>query len=239
MIRPKTQVRNVGARKSLKLTPENPLFRKRCKEIESVTATATQPANTPQKSVTSVSSGSTTMQARTRVKASSLWGFTAEASMASICSVTFMDPSSAPMPAPTRPATTSPVTIGPISWMIENTMAPGSMDFAPKCTRLLRVSRARTVPIAAPARATSGNDFDPISSNCRKISRNSSGFVTAAHSTLQEKLPRSPNHSIEWLIVAQDEVEVDSIIDEPTVADFNLPRPPQPTIQRHRTQSGT
>src|ERR1700686_1526848 len=134
--------------------------------------------------------------------------------MASICSVTFIEPSSAPMPAPTRPATTNPVTIGPISWMIENTMAAGSMDFAPKRARLLRLSSARTVPMAAPARATSGNDFDPISSNCRMISRSSNGLVTAAQITFQEKLPRSPNHSSERLIIVPVEVEVDSIFDK-------------------------
>jgi hypothetical protein len=135
--------------------------------------------------------------------------------MASICSVTFIEPSSAPMPAPTRPLTTNPVTIGPISWMIEYRMAAGSMDFAPKCSRLLRLSSARTVPTAAPARATRGSDFDPISSNCRMISRISNGLVTAAHITFQEKFPRSPNHSSERLIVIPVEVEVDSINDEP------------------------
>src|ERR1700733_12763378 len=93
-------------------------------------------------------------------------------------------------------------------------MAAGSMDFAPKRTRLLRLSSARTVPMAAPARATSGNDFDPISSNCRKISRNSNGLVTAAQITFQEKLPRSPNHSIERLTIVPDEIEVASIFDK-------------------------
>ena len=33
--------------------------------------------------------------------------------------VTFMDASSAPIPAPTRPHTTSPVMMGPISWIVE------------------------------------------------------------------------------------------------------------------------
>src|ERR1700691_6389912 len=98
--------------------------------------------------------------------------------------------------------------------MIENTIAAGSMDFAPKRSRLLRLSSARTVPKAAPARAPSGNDFDPISSNCRKISRSSNGLVTAAQITFQEKLPRSPNHSIERLTIVPDEIEVASIFDK-------------------------
>src|SRR5208283_4966321 len=52
-----------------------------------------------------------------------------------------------------------------------------------------------TTPVAAPANATSGSDFDPISSSCRNSSRNSNGGVTAARTTRQKKMPRSPNHS--------------------------------------------
>src|ERR1700691_3698335 len=52
MIRPKTEVLNVGARKSLKATPEKPLFKKRCREIGSVNVTAIHPPHNPQKSVT-------------------------------------------------------------------------------------------------------------------------------------------------------------------------------------------
>src|ERR1700680_2379359 len=221
MIRPKKQVLNVGARKSLKCTPVNPLSKKRCSEIGSARVSATHPANMLQASATSVRSGKTRMHARMRVTANSLYGFTAEASMASICSVTFIEPSSAPMPAPTRPLTTNPVMTGPISWTIENRMALGSIDFAPKRTRLLRVSSARTVPTAAPAKATRGSDFDPISSNCRMISRSSNGLVTAAHITFQEKLPRSPSHSSERLIVIPVEVEIDSINDEPYAPVFH------------------
>ena len=44
MIRPKTQVLNVGARKSLKFTPERPLLKNRCKEIGSARVSATHPA---------------------------------------------------------------------------------------------------------------------------------------------------------------------------------------------------
>src|SRR5580700_10101820 len=51
------------------------------------------------------------------------------------------------------------------------------------------------MPVAAPAKATSGRDFDPISSSCRNSSRNSNGGVTAARTTRQKNIPRSPNHS--------------------------------------------
>lgn len=53
----------------------------------------------------------------------------------------------------------------------------------------------RTVPIAVPAKATNGRDFDPTSSSCRMNSRHSYGGVTAAFRTCQEKSPRLPNHS--------------------------------------------
>ena len=76
---------------------------------------ASQPVMMPQKSAARVSSGIMRMQATMRVKASSLYAFTPEASIASICSVTLMEPSSAPMPAPTRPQTTRAVMTGPVS----------------------------------------------------------------------------------------------------------------------------
>jgi len=66
------------------------------------------------------------MHASTRVLTRKRKGSTADASMASICSVTFMDPSSAPMPAPTRPLTIIPVITGPLSLRIENTITAGS-----------------------------------------------------------------------------------------------------------------
>src|ERR1035441_5619193 len=52
-----------------------------------------------------------------------------------------------------------------------------------------------TTPIAAPAKATRGNDLDPTSSSWRINSRHSYGGVTVALNTCQEKMPRLPNHS--------------------------------------------
>src|SRR5271165_544870 len=74
-------------------------------------------------------------------------------------------------------------------------MAAGSSDLAPNRVRLKRASSESTTPVAAPAKATSGRDLDPISSSCRKSSRNSNGGVTAARTTRQKNTPRSPNHS--------------------------------------------
>ena len=122
-----------------------------------------------------VSRGSITMQASTRVATRNLNGSIAEASIASICSVTLIEPSWAPMPAPTLPLTIKPVMIGPLSLTRENTITAGRKDLAPKRTRLSRVCNDITTPVAAPAKAINGSDFDPISSHWRRNSRNSYG----------------------------------------------------------------
>src|SRR5271154_2101679 len=77
-----------------------------------------------------------------------------------------------------------------------------------------------TTPVAAPAKATSGRDFDPISSSCRNNSRNSNGGVTAARTTRQKNIPRSPNHSRKLPIGPGVETEVGTVddagaVDEP------------------------
>src|SRR5438045_821566 len=96
--------------------------------MESEKVFATQPMKMPQKVAAMVNSGSINVHATTRVAARYLYGSTAEASIASICCVTFMDPSSAPMPAPARPLTTNPVITGPLSLSIENTIRAGRND---------------------------------------------------------------------------------------------------------------
>src|SRR5271157_2163853 len=72
MIRPKTAVRRVGARKSLKLAPAKPRLMNRRKETGSTRVSAIQPNSTPQKSPARVSSGSIRMHATMRVKAKNL-----------------------------------------------------------------------------------------------------------------------------------------------------------------------
>ena len=119
----------------------------------------------PKKSDARVSKGSATMQARIRVAARYLSGSTPDASMASICSVTRMEPSSAPIPAPTRPLAIRPVMIGPVSLIREKTITAGNRDLAPNRLRLSRVCSDRTTPVAAPASATSGRDLAPIASS--------------------------------------------------------------------------
>src|SRR5713226_5194695 len=91
--------------------------------------------------------------------------------------------------------------------------AAGSMDLAPKRARLLRLSRARTKPRAAPAKATNGSDLEPISSSCRISSRPSKGRRTEARITCQANRPGCPNHSRKRLGRFQTELRVDGISD--------------------------
>src|SRR5215467_1709130 len=193
--RPNTIVFSVDGRKSRKAALLKPSWIKSRKEIGSVSVLATHPITMPKKSVTSVSNGSIKTQARTRVATRNLYGLTAEASMASICSVTFMALNSAPMPAAARPLTTSAVMIGPLSLMIEKTTTAGRNDLAPKRMRLSRVESVITTPVAAPASATNGSDFEPNSSNWWTNSWISYGGVQAAQIRRPQNAPRSPNHS--------------------------------------------
>ena len=124
---------------------------------------ATQPPMMPVKFMTEVRMGIASMQAATRVTTRNLNESTATASSASICSVTFMAPSSAPMPAPTRPDTSSPTTSGPVSRTSASMSAAGTSASAPKRTSEARVCIDSTMPTAKPDTAMSGSERQPIS----------------------------------------------------------------------------
>ena len=66
-----------------------------------------------------VSTGSMISAASTRGVTSFLIGSVPSVFSASICSVTFIDPSWAAMPEPTRPATIRPASTGPSSRIID------------------------------------------------------------------------------------------------------------------------
>src|ERR1700739_490918 len=70
----------------------------------------------------------------TRVTTTYLNGLIPDTSMASICSVTLIDASSAPMPEPTFPAKITAVITGPISRMIEMATMDGIHEEAPNCS---------------------------------------------------------------------------------------------------------
>ncbi len=75
--------------------------------------------------------GSIKVVAKIRVTTKYLKGFVPDTSMASICSVTFMEPNSAPIPEPIRPAQIKAVIIGPISLIIEILTIEGIQETAP------------------------------------------------------------------------------------------------------------
>jgi hypothetical protein len=70
--------------------------------------------------------------ANTLVTTRNRMGSADDTSMASICSVTLIDPSSAPIPEPIFPAQINAVMTGPISLISDMATIPGSMATAPK-----------------------------------------------------------------------------------------------------------
>src|SRR4030095_3981740 len=102
-------------------------------------------------------------------------GLTAETSMASICSVTFIDPSSAPMLDPTFPATIKAVTKGARALMMAIAINDGSQEVAPNSASEGRDWVVKTTQVIKPVREIKGNDLSPTSKHCLIISRNSKG----------------------------------------------------------------
>ena len=115
----------------------------------------------PAKSIMIVRSGIAIISAMMRVTARYLNASTALASSASICSVTFIAPISAPIPAPTRPATRRPVMSGPVSRMSAIARAAGIIASAPKRSSEARVCIESTTPTATPAVRMSGAERYP------------------------------------------------------------------------------
>ena len=109
-------------------------------------------------SARTTSSGSIRMVLHTRVTTRYLNGFVPLTSMASICSVTFMLPNSAPMLEPMRPAQMSAVITGPISRTTEMETMAGSMVSAPNSANVGRDWIVRTRPMMNAVMATSGNE---------------------------------------------------------------------------------
>ncbi len=99
--------------------------------------------------------------AKTRLTTKNLNGFTADTSMASICSVTFIEPSSAPMLEPTFPAAISAVTNGANALMIAMATNEGSQELAPNSARDGRDCFVNTKPVTKPVKVIKGSDLYP------------------------------------------------------------------------------
>ena len=113
--------------------------------------------------ITVVRTGSAITQATMRVTTRYLNESTAVASRASICSVTFIAPSSAPMPAPIRPERSRPAVSGPVSLTSARARPAGIMASAPKRSSEARVCIDSTTPTAMPATAINGTERTPSS----------------------------------------------------------------------------
>src|SRR5690554_4275553 len=89
----------------------------------------------PTKSVYITNMGIIKVVASTLVTTRYLNGLVADTSMASICSVTFIDPSSAPMLEPTFPAAIKAVTKGPIALTMAMAIKAGNQEAAPNSAK--------------------------------------------------------------------------------------------------------
>src|SRR4051812_25705167 len=87
-----------------------------------------------------------------------LKGFTAETSMASICSVTRIEPSSAPIPEPTFPAQINAVTRGANDLITAMATKEGSQDCAPNSASDGLDCLVNTIPVIKPVSVISKSD---------------------------------------------------------------------------------
>ena len=129
-----------------------------------------KPPVSPTRSEMMLRKNSMTTAANTRGVTSFLVGSTPIARIASICSVTFMEPSSLAMPLELRPATIKPVSTGPSSRTIESETSWPVSDSEPNCCRVLDVCSASTAPVKKPVSTTMGSDPTPTKSACNNVS---------------------------------------------------------------------
>jgi hypothetical protein len=101
--------------------------------------------------------------ANTRLTTKNLKGLTADTSIASICSVTRIDPSSAPIFEPTFPAAIKAVINGANALIIAIATREGSHDVAPNSARDGLDCFVNTSPVMKPVSVISGNDLKPTS----------------------------------------------------------------------------
>src|SRR4249920_2735897 len=95
----------------------------------------------------------------TRVTTRNLKGLVADTSIASICSVTFIEPNSAPILEPTLPAAIKAVTNGANALIIAMEISEGNHELAPKVDNEGRDCLVKTIPVIKPVRETSGKDL--------------------------------------------------------------------------------
>src|SRR3954467_11367080 len=111
----------------------------------------------PTKPVYIINMGIITEVAITRVTTKNLNGLVADTSIASICSVTFIEPNSAPILEPTLPAQMSAVTSGANALMMAIEISEGSQEEAPNVCKEGRDCLVKTSPVIKPVSEISGS----------------------------------------------------------------------------------
>jgi len=94
--------------------------------------------------------GTIKVLAITRVTTKNLKGLIAETSIASICSVTFIEPSSAPNLELTLPAQINDVISGAKAFIIAMPIKDGNHEVAPKLANAGRECLVKTIPVIKP-----------------------------------------------------------------------------------------
>ena len=134
----------------------NALLKKAVKLVSSLACMFRNAPIMPIKPVYNTKTGNIKVIARMRVTTRNLNGFVADTSMASICSVTFMEPNSAPILEPTLPAAIKAVTNGANALMIAMDISEGNHELAPKVDKEGRDCLVKTIPVIKPVKETSG-----------------------------------------------------------------------------------
>ncbi len=106
--------------------------------------------------------GIITVEALTRVTTRYLKAFTPETFIASICSVTRIEPNCAPIFEPILPAEISDVIKGAKALINAIAIKEGSYDTAPNSCKDGRDCLVNTMPVTKPVSVISGNDLMPI-----------------------------------------------------------------------------
>lgn len=107
--------------------------------------------------------GNIRVMASTLETTRNLNGFVPDTSIASICSVTFMEPNSAPMLEPTLPAAIKEVTNGASALIIAMDIKDGNQELAPNSAREGLDCLVKTSPVINPVKDTNGSDLNPTS----------------------------------------------------------------------------
>ena len=133
------------------------LMKKLVKLVNSLACTFKYAPNIPTKPVYKTKTGIMKVLAKMRLTTKNLKGFVAETSIASICSVTFMEPNSAPIFEPTFPAAMRAVMSGAIVLTMAIETKDGNHEVAPKADKDGRDCFVKTVPVIKPVTETNNN----------------------------------------------------------------------------------